>query len=65
MEFYIEPPQDAAEIELIVHVTALDFVDEKVFKLNVSPQYINCDCEIDSKVGEPDYIEPYIELLTS
>lgn len=63
-EFYIEPPQDASEIELIVHVTALDFVDEKVFKLNVSPKYINCDCEIDSKVGEPDYIEPYVEFLT-
>ena len=63
-EFYMESPQGVDEIELIVHVTALDFVDDNVFKLKVVPQYIECDCALDRKVGEPDHIEPYVELLT-
>ena len=63
-EFYIEPPQGKYEIELLAHVTALDFVEDKVFQLKVNPQYIDRDCAIDSKVGEPDFIEPYVEYLT-
>ena len=63
-EFYIEPPQGVDEIELQVHVTALDYVEDKVIKLRVNPQYIEQDYAIDSKVGEPDFIEPYVEHLT-
>ncbi len=63
-EFYVEPPQDIDEIDLIVHITALDFVDEKVIKLKVNQQFFDTTCAIDKKVGEPDYIEPYIEPLT-
>ena len=63
-EFYIEPPQGMDEIELLAHVTALDFVEDKVFQLKVNPRYIDHDCAIDSKVGEPDFIEPYVECLT-
>lgn len=62
--FYIEPPQGVTEIELNVHITALDFVDDKVFKISVEPQYEYQECVDDEKVGEPDFIEPYVEPLT-
>jgi hypothetical protein len=64
-EFYVEPPQGAEEIELKVHVTAQDFVDDKVFKLRVEPKYHKVFCYIDARVGEPDEIEPYVEYITS
>ncbi len=63
-EFYIEPPYGVSDIELIVHVTALDFVDDKVFKLSVNPQYYYQESMDEAKVGEPDFIEPYVEPLT-
>lgn len=62
-EFYLEPPQDVEEVELYVHITALDFVDDKVLKLKVVPQYHYSPCYIDEKVGQPDEIEPYVENL--
>lgn len=63
-EFYIEPTQDVEELDLIVRVTAVDFSDEKMFKLVVNPQYYFQECMLDEKVGDPDYIEPYVEPLT-
>lgn len=63
-EFYVEPPQGAEDVELKVHVTAQDFVDDKVFKLKVEPRYHKEFCYIDAKVGEPDEIEPYVEYIT-
>lgn len=63
-EFYIEPPLDVDEIELHVHITALDFVDDKVFILQVKPLYHYQNCYIDEKIGTPDSIEPYVEEFT-
>ena len=46
------------------YITALDFVDDKVFKLKVKPLYHYQNCYIDEKTGTPDSIEPYVEELT-
>lgn len=62
-EFYLEPPLDVEEVDLYVHVTALDFFDDKVLNLKVVPQYHSSTCYIDEKVGQPDEIEPYVEYL--
>lgn len=62
-EFYVEPPYEMEDIELKIHITAQDFVDDQVVKLKVEPQYHLKYCYIDEKVGEPDDIEPYVEIL--
>lgn len=63
-EFYLEPPHGVDEIEMRVHVTARDFVDDKVVELKVEPQYHFQPCYIDERVGEPDEFEPYVEYIT-
>ena len=63
-EYYVEPPQGAEEVELYVHVTAQDFVDDKVFRLKVESKYHKENCYVDARVGEPDEIEPYVEYIT-